>query len=204
VLLIVPLGAGVNLLANRADVLSVTVGVGVVAFIVLLGNSVDEGKITSRKSDNKLFPRIFVWRGMAVQFLLLCVYRLFSFVSTEVTLAADIPVSPSLGILVSADLFDIVLLLNFRFGGGVGEAICFDMPAVFTGAVRGELVKRYCLDLKVVSEFIGKSLESVFSASLIVSFAESMSLFGEIFVDNTEIISELFTFLCRFHMSGEG
>lgn len=101
-LLIVPLGAGVNLLANRADVLSVTVGVGVVAFIVLLGNSVDEGKITSRKSDNKLFPRIFVWRGMAVQFLFLCVYGLFSFVSIEVTLAADISVSASLGILVSA------------------------------------------------------------------------------------------------------
>ena len=47
-LLIVPLGAGVNLTANRTDVLSVTVGVGVVVFIVLLGgNSVDEGKITS-------------------------------------------------------------------------------------------------------------------------------------------------------------
>jgi len=86
----------------------------------------------------------------------------------------------------------------------VGEVICFDVPTVFTGAVRGELVKRYCLDLKVVSEFIGKSLESVVSAFLILSFAESMSLFGDVFVDKTEIISELFKFLCRFHKSGEG
>ena len=86
----------------------------------------------------------------------------------------------------------------------MGVAICFDMPTVFTGAVRGELLKRYCLDLKVVSEFIGKSLESAFSTVLIVSFAESMSLFGEIFVDNTEIISELFKYLCRFDTSGEG
>jgi len=75
---------------------------------------------------------------------------------------------------------------------------------VFTGGVRGELVKRYCLDLKVVSEFIGKSLESAVSTVLIVSYAESMSLFGETFVDNAEIISELFKFLCGFDTSGEG
>ena len=104
VLLIVPLGAGVNLTANRTDVLSVTAGVGVVAFIVLPGgNSVDEGKITSRKFDNKLFPRIFVWRGMAVKFLFLCVFGLFSLGSIVVILAADATVSLSLGTLVSTD-----------------------------------------------------------------------------------------------------
>ena len=86
----------------------------------------------------------------------------------------------------------------------MGGAICFDMPSIFTGTVRCELVKRYCLDLNVVSEFLGTSLESVVFAFLIVSFAESMSLLGEIFGDNTEITSELFKFLCRFHTSGEG
>ena len=40
---------------------------------------------------------------MAVQFLFLCVYGLLSSVSIEATLAADLPVSASLGTLVSVD-----------------------------------------------------------------------------------------------------
>ena len=40
---------------------------------------------------------------MTVQFMFLCVYGLFSSVSVEVTLAADVPVSASLGNLVSDD-----------------------------------------------------------------------------------------------------
>lgn len=86
----------------------------------------------------------------------------------------------------------------------MGEEIASDMPRVFTGAVRGEFIKIFCLDLKVVSELLGTSLEPPVSAILIASLAESTSRFGEIFVDNTEFISELFKFFCKICMSGEG